>query len=69
MLSYLNTPGNRNLSKQFQGNSLTDVIPRCDNTTFGCCNTCDNLSKLSQKGNNCEPKVEQQIIVVGINMF
>ena len=69
MLSYLNTPGNRNLSKQFQGNSLTDIIPRCNNTTFGCCPTCGDLPKLSLQGNNCQPKVEEQIIVIGINMF
>ena len=69
MKSYLNTPGNKFLAKQFQGNSLTDVIPKCDNTTFGCC-SCDSLSKLTVQGNNCPLSIEEQkIIVVGINMF
>ena len=49
--SYLNTPGNKNLSKHFQGNSLTDIEPLCNNTTFGCCS--NNLPKLTVDG-NCE---------------
>ena len=68
MLSYLNTPGNKNLGKQFQGNSLTDVVPKCDNTTFGCCTSCDNLPKLTAQGNNCEPK-EEKVVVIGFNIF
>ncbi len=68
MLSYLNTPGNKFLSKQFQGNSLTNIVPKCDNTTFGCC-SCDNLSKLTVQGNNCQPNIEEQkIIIVGFNI-
>jgi hypothetical protein len=54
--SYLNTPGNKNLSKHFQGNSLTDIEPLCNNTTFGCCS--NNLSKLTLDGDNCEEKTE-----------
>lgn len=49
--SYLNTPGNKNLSKHFQGNSLTDIQPLCSNTTFGCC--INNLPKLTVDS-NCE---------------
>ena len=56
-LSYLNTPGNKNLSKHFQGNSLTDILPLCDNTTFGCCK--NNLSKLTFDDNNCMENSEE----------
>jgi hypothetical protein len=61
--SYLNTPGNKNLSKHFQGNSLTDIVPLCNNTTFGCCE--NNSPKLTFGGNNCSENPEEAFWIYG----